>query len=71
MVIKLAHYGLSTCFIEVKMSMIMRTMMMCVIIIVVVIISTIDTALVDCVCICHLRKGNPPIRLLFLRYSTN
>jgi len=40
----------------------MKTMMTCVII--VIIVSIIDTALVDCVCICHLRKAMPPIRLL-------
>ena len=61
--IKLAHYGLSTCFIEVTTSTIMKTVMKWVII-VVIIVSTIDTALVDSVCICHLRKRRPPIRLL-------
>lgn len=41
----------------------MKTVMKWVII-VVIIVSTIDTALVDSVCICHLRKRRPPIRLL-------
>ena len=45
------------------MSTIMKTMMKWVII-VVIIVSSIDTTLVDSVCICHLRKGRPPIRLL-------
>ena len=70
MVIKLAHYGLSTCFIEVTTSTIMKTVMKWVII-VVIIVSSIDTALVDSVCICHLRKGEAANPLTFLRYSTN
>ena len=59
MVFKLAHYGLSTFLIEV-MTMMMMMMIKCPIII--IIISIIDTALVDRVCICHLRKETPTIR---------
>ena len=57
MVFKLAHYGLSTFLIEVMMMMMM--MIKCAIIIIIIII---DTALVDRVCICHLRKETPTIR---------
>ena len=63
MVFKLAHYGLSTFLIDVMTMMMMMMMIKCAIII--IIISIIDTALVDCVCICHLRKAMSPIRLLF------
>ena len=59
MVFKLAHYGLSTFLIEV-MTMMMMMMIKCAIIIIIIII--IDTALVDRVCICHLRKETPTIR---------
>ena len=60
MVFKLAHYGLSTFLIEV-MTMMMMMMIKCAIIIIIIII---DTALVDRVCICHLRKETPTIRFL-------
>ena len=62
MVFKLAHYGLSTFLIEV-MTM-MMVMIKCAIIIIIIIIIIIDTALVDRVCICHLRKETPTIRFL-------
>ena len=57
MVFKLAHYGLSTFLIEVMTMMMM--MIKCAIIIIIIII---DTAFVDRVCICHLRKETPTIR---------
>ena len=59
MVFKLAHYGLSTFLIEVMTMMMMMMMIKCAIIIIIIII---DTALVDRVCICHLRKETPTIR---------
>ena len=59
MVFKLAHYGLSTFLIDV-MTMMMMMMIKCAIIIIIIII--FDTALVDRVCICHLRKETPTIR---------
>ena len=62
MVFKLAHYGLSTFLIEVMTMMMMMMMIKCAIIIIIIIIIIIDTALVDRVCICHLRKETPTIR---------
>ena len=61
MVFKLAHYGLSTFLIDVMTMTMMMMMIKCAIIIIIIII---DTALVDRVCICHLRKETPTIRFL-------